>query len=311
METPECRNESTERLSLGDLAQTWRRRWRTILFCSFGMMVAGLVWFWVTTPQYVAEMTIAPPLNDLGRQDGLGGSALSSLGLDNFMGPSSQPFMRYQQLVTSYAVAARLQSQHHVLQIIFASRWKPDSRTWSPPGGLRGLFSSEPPNIDDLVDFLEKRVTIQQAATNSPVYILTLYWRDPAEARAILAWIHLATNKVIRQTQLARTNAILKYLTGKLAQVSNTDEHSALIRLLITHEQNLTLLNSTPEFAAVALDPPHAPVKPSYPRLSLTLIFSAFIGIFLGLLLASFGAGSPGIRSRGIRETVQGEDDLD
>jgi hypothetical protein len=252
-------------------------------------------------------MALAPPMQSYsggstsGMLSGLG--ALAGLALGTESGGIGAPFLRYEKMLTSREVAARLEHDHNVLQVIYARRWDAANRSWMPPQGvaarlsvavnhLFGRPSDTTPDVALLRQFIDKHLSIEVPTADSALAALpairyvTFTWSDPRVATQMLLWLHQETDGVIREAELNRTRHMIDYLDDKLRKTTEVDERTSLAQLLLDQERAEMLLTTGLDYSAEVIDPPGVPRQPSYPRIPLTLLLGIITGFILGALIA-------------------------
>jgi uncharacterized protein involved in exopolysaccharide biosynthesis len=295
-----------ETISLHQILSRLHRGWAIVLvstLVTFGLAVGYLEF---TTPVYTADMAIAPPTQS---STGRSGSALSGLGsiaglaLGGDTGGTNTSFIRYEKMLTSREVAARLVRDHDVLQLVFADRWDAVHQTWKPPFGIVEWLKSATnhvfgrtvdttPDAAELRRFLAKHLSIEvppadmALAAPPAIRYVKFTFRDPRVAPEILLWLHQETDGVIREAELARTRHMIDYLDDSLRKTTEVDERASLAQLLLDQERSAMLLTTGLDYSAEVIDLPGVPQEPSYPEIPLTLILGVLTGLLLGSLLA-------------------------
>jgi hypothetical protein len=301
-------------ISLRDLlGRLYRGKYIIFASCVVALGLA-VAWLKVTHPSYTSRMVVAAPLVTQSPEFG-GGGALASLGLGGLLNASTEPFRRYQDLLTSRSVAERLESDHHVLKLVFADRWDEAHQTWKAPTGfvadlrsaVKGFFGRPDvvePGISDLVGVLEGDVLVSTPSSNSPLTspsplrFVSFTAGDPQLAANMLRWVHEETDQVLRENEIKRTRGMITYLTGRLRDVSIADERTALTQLLLDEEKQDMLLETGVDYAAEVLDPASVPGGPSFPRIGLTLVLAVIGGFGIGSLISLGRQGVPVAEAR-------------
>ncbi len=278
------------------LARAWHGAW-IIGACGLIGLVLAFTYLAISPPTFVAQMIVAPPAQGPSQGAQLG-QTISALGFGGLLGRADpESFQMYENLIFSQAVAERIEKRHHVMQVLFASRWDPAQKRWRERTGLaataRGWLygilgrSTGPatPSVQDLTSYIKARLRIDSPAVNSPIRIITFASNDPDFAAHMLRWLHDETDGIVRENIRRRTTKMIEYLTRDLPSVTNSDERYALTQVLVGQEQNLMLLTVSFDYSATVLDPPVPPVS-STPGIGITLITSLFVGLGLGTLIA-------------------------
>jgi len=225
------------------------------------------------------------------------GGALSSM-LNLGTSGSSNDYVRYQKILTSPAVATRLQKKYHMLQYIFAGAWDKKSQHWIQPNSLRSyiwgwLFKIShvpvwtPPDVSTLSDYLTANINILPS-TQSDIVILSMDNADPQLAERVLFLANLEANEVLRDQAAIRSKQKVEYLRNKLNQVSIEDYRQALLALLSAEEKTLMVTETSDAYAAEIISPPMTSATPVSPRPITTLFVAILIGIIAGSTIVIF-----------------------
>jgi Chain length determinant protein len=278
---------------------------------AFAAFLLGCAYLLAAKPYFIATMTVAPPSASQ-MQSGTGGTILSEIG--NTLGGgsgSSAPdaFRLYLDMLTSQATAARLESEHHVMQHVFAAKWNAKSQRWNPRSGAIADMSNalhvilgrpntaDAPSIQDLADFLAGNLRVDTPVLGSPTRVISFTYPDAHYAAQILFWLHQSADELVRESTRARTIGNINYLRMRLPEVANTDEHYALSNLLTEQERDLTLLSNNVDYSAMAVSLPLTPDKP-FPPITKTLFLFMLAGFFAGCVIVIVAPNPAGGRWR-------------
>jgi hypothetical protein len=211
-------------------------------------------------------------------------------------GASVDPYSLFNELLTSASLAARLQQQHQVLQVLYEGRWDKETKQWKPPGlagrisgAIKKLFGRPawvPPNISDLQAVLVSGVT-SNSDNGSPYFRVYSYKNtDPRKAEWFLRQLYAEADLETRQLSLNRANMMTSYIRAKLAATSETNYQAALGQALAQQEMLRMMSQSKAPFAAQLLDAPRASPAPTDPPLVTTVIIYTLIGGVFGVIAA-------------------------
>ncbi len=284
--------------SLGDLAAVaWRRRWLILAAGLLGLGLAGL-WIRLTPPEYRAAMVVGPvaTLAD----DAVGASLPGQLPPAPGRRPPDQEvapnFTRYLELLGSVEVARRLAAREGIMVALFPEAWDGDTGTWrAPPGpvawveraamALLGRPGWAPPAPEDLAERLLRRLSIESVGATA-MRRLSLRHTDRATAITLVAAIHAEADGLLRQAAAARAEAHIAYLQAELGRVALAEHRQGLSVLLAQQERDRMLIRIGLPYAADPIEPPSAPLRPSWPNPVLLVPAAVGAGLFGGLLLA-------------------------
>ena len=270
-----------------------KRGWRTCLVFVALAMIAVLAYLPFQTPSYRVKMTVMPVPSEQGQiSSGSGGGALTSL-LGIGQGQDSN-YIRYQKLLTSPAVAQRMQDKHQMLQVVFSSNWDPQDKKWVPIQTMRGFLTGwllrlahvptwTKPDVSALSDYLTNKLLIVPSA-DSDLVTISMDGPDIAFSKRIMLDAHEQANDVLRDQVARRARQQVAYLEGKLTETQVADYRATLLAILSSQEKSLMLTQTNASFAAELVGQPVASATPVSPRPVLSLAIAIVVGVLLGLL---------------------------
>lgn len=273
--------------------------WRTIAVFIAVTLLLTLVILATTPPSYRVQMMVLPAPSDRAQETSPGGGALTALLGIAGGAQTGSDYVRYQHLMSSPAVAERLQDKYHLLQYVFSNRWNEKTHQWHPaPSTLRTALQgwllrlshipiSPPPDATTLADFIATQIQILPSQTTDIVNV-SMTSRDVAFARRVMLLAHEQTNALLRDQVARRARQQVAYLQGKLAQTSVEDYRMTLLALLSAQEKNLMLTQTDASFAAEIISPPVASPVPVSPRPVLSLAVAILVGGLLGAIVVIF-----------------------
>ena len=164
--------EITIRSLLATLAHGW---WLLLAAIVLALLVTTVA-LKLQSPLYSATMIVAPAPTDLTAASQLASeleqfASLATLAQSPAKIERVSDLERYLQLFGSTALAARLQAEHQLLQIVFENDWDAEQQAWRRPSGLRALIehavlgffgfpSWTEPDIATLAEWLDGRVQV-------------------------------------------------------------------------------------------------------------------------------------------------------
>jgi len=244
-------------------------------------------------PLYTATMIVAPAQVGLGTASQLASeleqyASLATLAQTPGKIERVSDLERYAQLFGSTALAARLEAEHHLLQIVFADQWDPERQTWHPPGGVRARleraalrFFGYPgwiePDIARLAGWLGNRVEIDRVGTSS------LF--RPQFAVSVINMVHATADALLRDQALERIGHQISQVETDLASATNPTRKQALEAMLTQAYQSQALVGVDQPYAAQVLVPASTGATPSSLNPLQALGLAAVVGVILGLFV--------------------------
>jgi uncharacterized protein involved in exopolysaccharide biosynthesis len=252
-------------------------------------------------PEYTASAILgaAPsPLSDLTSQSGglsgaLGSGLTKKLGLGGHA-TGTDLFDQYVELLTSSRVAARLAQDPNVLRAIFYRKYNWQTHAWKVPddilavglNSMKRLFhypAGIVPGRDDVARYLKRNVTVVAPLTSSFVTV-SLASQSPAKAEWLLNTLLLDADSIIREDKRRDTMARIAYLAEVLPTVTQADQRNGLGTILSSEQQTMMVVRADKRYASALVDPPHAPLTPTWPDLL------EIVGIAVLLAFGCWGA---------------------
>jgi LPS O-antigen subunit length determinant protein (WzzB/FepE family) len=282
--------ETDNDLSVSDLfSDIWKRKY-LIIFGGFLGFFAGIGFFVLKPPTYEATMTIAAMESQ--NSGGSSGSVLTSIaGLSG--GAIQTRFLQEIETLTSNAVATRLASNPEFMHRIFAGQW--NGTGWIKPHGmltdLREMLDRaanrpewQPPSADALRGLIQSALSVKKV--QSDIFELRFPFRRPADAVLILSSIQAAADEHLKLMAAAQAKNRIDYIEKRMQTLSFNDQRDALTQEMSNSLTELIHAESGGPYAAKVLDNANAPATPRSPRLSLSALVGAVVGMFCGAVLS-------------------------
>jgi LPS O-antigen subunit length determinant protein (WzzB/FepE family) len=247
---------------------------------------------------YTASAEIAPPagaagtgtLSKLGGLGGLG-AALSNVAGD-MSSESGNNFPALLESFSSHELSNILQQKYNLLQMIYADRWDSERHNWAPPSflsrtlsGIKYIVTGQPSrNIDTykLDDFLAGHLSYDQIQ-QTPFYVVTYTYGNRADAERTLSRILASADSIVRAAHLVRAEEQIKYLEGKLQQVTIEQHKQVLSNLLLEQERTAMLAQSRSSFAFEFVRTVSSSPTPTSPNPLLVIGLFTLLGTLAGL----------------------------
>ena len=289
-------------VSLSTVAGVLWKKSRLLALLFLAGLLTGLLYVHITSPIYEARMAVAA--ND--QQFNIGGNAAASSrgGLGAIIGLAGgdtevmTPFQHYRFLIESQTMADGLAKTHHVLPLVYPHLWDETTKTWHRPFSVLNPLKDaikwllrmppwHPPTAEDLHQFLDGNMRISSEGIGG-VYRVTLRYKDPKVALALLTYINTDTNRMITDADLKKTKAEIILLQRQLAQSLPNETRTALTQTLADHLERQTVLEADLSYSARIIEAPAVSDKPVAPMPLLAVTFGAISFVFLGSLFVLF-----------------------
>lgn len=270
------------------------------------------VWYATAKQTYTAVAVIGPPgpspTGSMIASMGVGSltSGLSAKILGGLGSNSKDPFQEYLQLLPSSRLCEALIGRDHFLQTIYYRRWDNSEKKWKAPGGILRVVNfvkwvlnrpiMDRPGVDDLMNYLTRHISIDASKStqfdrltdNSPYKKVSFTYGNPKEAERLLNIILLETDRIIRDEQRRDVTARIAFLRGQLSHTTlSVDERAALISILSSQEQLLSMIHADTRFATTLVIPPYAsptPTSPPGPRTIAVVIVMLSVFVWVGIV---------------------------
>ena len=286
------------------IAKCWRftRLYTTSLALAF---VVGLASYVCAPRQYTAVAVLGPVTSATPSSYSLVGSAVAMLGNKLSGGADAeQMFTEYSQLLTSTRLSQTLIEKHDIFGVVFHDQWDTTQKQWKV-GKLRalknwlssilGTYPKSAPDADDLDHYFDKHLHIEQVSpvasssllSTSSMLRVSFDFDDPYASAKILGEILNEADSILRSDQKKDVDARIRHIEDILPTVTVTDQREALITVLSNQLETQTLIQSDKRYGSVLVDPPHASLTPTSPKLIQTMVVAALFALVIatGLIL--------------------------
>ena len=285
---PQESRDSAHALSFNELIkELWRGR-LILLICVFTAVLLGLGLVAAATPQYTAEIKIAPAQSNFS----LTGTSTAQSFVSIFGGTQQYTdYAHFLDLMHSVRLASVLEARYGIMKDIFPydetkKEFVPDPdlvpslMRWFR--GMLGLPTFRPPTAPDLARYLEDAVEIDRRTDSTT--ILTYRHKDAAEARVFLQRVYDESDKLLRAERLQALTAMRDYISQRLVDAATIEQRAVLIQLWGTEETQLLLLGSGDPVGARVIDDPSVSNLPTTGATRVLLI-AALAGLALALII--------------------------
>jgi hypothetical protein len=297
-------------ISLSRLVHEISKHWLVVVAgCGFGFLVA-LTYLTTTTPAYEVSAVVSP-VGELTREneaEGSIGGGLASLAGLNLRSSQVTRIDRFLLLLFSARVAEQLESNTHVMSVIFPKDWDDAQKRWVKPspsffqlgiwGIRRALGRPEwtAPTAYDFANYLQTKIQVALTSPERglPIYRLTIDDPDPDFASKLLSEAIRESDNVVREIDAGASAQRILYIERQLGSVTSVEHRQALIALLADQERTLMLAAPNQTYAAELLEPVHASSRPIKPRVDIIVALGVFLGLVLGMFVVILkGSFSP------------------
>jgi uncharacterized protein involved in exopolysaccharide biosynthesis len=287
-------------VTISGMAQTlWGGLWLIVAAIVLAVLVTALA-LKLRSPDYTATMIVAPAQADLSAASQLASeleqfASLATLAQTPAKIERVSELERYIQLFGSTTLAARVETEHHLLQTVYADYWDPERQAWRPPtgivaaleGAVLGFFGfpawTEPDDAQ-LAEWLGNQVEVARLGGSSLLRIQMSHPK-PAFARSVIEMVHDTADRILREQSLARIGVQIAQVESELEKATTPTRKGALEEVLVEQYQAQALLRANQPYAAQVVVPAMASAFPSSPSPFLILALAAVVGAILGMFV--------------------------
>ena len=257
-----------DRIDLLELVRVVWARKGLALGIVLGFVLLAVLYAYVATPWYRAEILLAPSDRKLaGSLASQFGGLASIAGLDVGQTDAAQPVA----ILRSKGFAGAFIRKHGLTPVLLADRM--DDAT---DGAL---------DIRDAVFVFTRRVCKVAEDKRTGLVTVTIEWTDPAVAAQWARWYVDLLNETMRERALTESKTNIAYLRAELETTPIPTLQQSLGRLLETELQKSMVARGNQEYAFKVIDEPEVPKFMSKPRRGLVLLLGAFAGTISALFV--------------------------
>lgn len=271
-------------------------RFKLTLFATIGVFICiSIFYLRVADEKYTVQMILGPTDS---KTDSL--SKLSNLtpllGLSLGQG-NQKPIDQFKARIFSERIASKVEGRFHILKELTPALWDPKSNNWKEPDGVVSKISSvfywlagrEIPPFDSegarLRDIIEKSVKVKDFL-DGPYTSISFEGKNPDSGKRLLQEIYDVTEEDMRNEKIEQMDKMISYIENKLSAVSQTEHRVALIQILSDLERDQMLASAHTAYAAVIVDAPESSVRPTSPKILVTMLVGVLAGVIAGIFLA-------------------------
>ena len=270
------------------IKELWRGR-VILLICLVAALALGLGFVLSSTPQYSAELKIAPAESNFSQA---GGSTAQSL-VSVITGASQRydDYAHFLDLLHSVRLASVLETRYGIMKEVFP--YDAVKKEFVPDTGIQpwlirtfrsalGLPAWRPPTVADLANYLNGAVEVDKRTDSSTS--LTFRDPDPTKARVFLQRLYDETDRLLRDEKQRTHAAMRDYVSRRLADASTIDQRAVLIQLWGREETQMLLLASGDPVGARIIDDASVSNLPSSGA-TRTLLIAVLAGLALAMII--------------------------
>jgi uncharacterized protein involved in exopolysaccharide biosynthesis len=276
--------DSRESGAVPFVTRAWKGRWLILAFV-VGFALVSLVYAFLATEWYEAEVLLAPAgtKNTRGLGNALG--SLASLGgglgsLAEFAGiniggsSTSEPL----GVLKSREFAREFIEELGLLHVLLADKWDAHAGRWKQTN------PKKQPDVRDAVKYFDKHVLRVEEDKKTGLVAVIIRWKNADVAALWANTIVDRLNAQMRARELAEAEANVDYLRNELAQTNVVAVQQAVSKLLETEMQKVMVARGNKQFAFRVVDPAAVPKWRSEPKRTLVVALAILAGGLAGLI---------------------------
>jgi capsular polysaccharide biosynthesis protein len=283
--------DSDAELTLIELIRVVKEYWIVVVSVSLTILVTAVLFAFLSTPIYRAEVLIAAADdNSAGAGGGLS-SVMSRLGAIPGLGGISRLARQdstAQGIVTLSSPKFTMEfiSDRNLLPILFAGKWNAVDNEWDIDDPL------DIPTLSDGYLLFTKNI-LEIVEEDNGIVTLSIEWSDPALSAEWANELVSRINEKLRVRAIAEANKTIDYLNKEAEKTRIVELRQAIYYMIETQINLRTMANVREEFAFKVISPAVVPEDDRfvYPDrlfiLMLAILLGPILGIFAAFLLFS------------------------
>ncbi|MDJ0926106.1 MAG: GNVR domain-containing protein [Gammaproteobacteria bacterium] len=272
-----------------DVFGALRREWPWVAGAVVACVAAALLFGALATPQYRAEVILAPAADD--RTAGLPAITSQLGGLATLAGvdlpTNSDRTIVGLATLRSQGFARRYIEQSNLIPILFDEG----------PGPIGRLLGYTEPTIDDAVREFQRNVLFVGVDNRTGIIRLMVQWKDPDLAAEWANALIKQLNNEMRRQAITEARKSINYLQTELDKTNIVDVQQSIYGLIENQTKIAMVASVRDHYAFRVVDDARPPDRPVSPQR--VLLFA--LGIVLG---AALGWGLALWRDRHVRNVV-------
>jgi len=297
---------STQQEKLFDLRllfrELWRWKWGVVIGTLIGLVI-GINEARNFAPTYEAEMIVEHSGNDgIAVSAGGGGvfGAAQSLGLVATRSNKATSFDHFKQTLGSRGLAEILQHKYDLMQKVYKGSWDATNQTWIQPKvdensirwRIKKIFHYNTPQLPNLISLSKfvGGVVKVEAVPKSPFFRISVTHRDQKFAIYLLRITFKEADGLLAERDRRKQALDKQYLEAQLEKTQLMEVRSALLGLLMQHEQKRMLITADPPHTMKILELPWVSRQPSEPELLKLIGIPTAVACILCIVIVTIAA---------------------
>lgn len=268
----------------------WARRW-LVIGSTVSMTAVMAAIAFLMTPTYKAAATLIATsaeksasgvmegaLSQLGGTNSLASSLAGSLGVSSVDPVTAEALA----VLQSRQFTERFINDLNLMPKLYSDMWDADKNKWKVP-------LNKQPTPAKAYEYFNEKIRSVSMDKKTTLITLEIDWKDRIEAADWANELVRRLNQEMRARAIAKSKASTEYLEKELDQTTFVGAQMAISRLIETQIKLRMLANVTEEysFRIVDLALPADEDDPEKPKKLLMIVMGSFVGLFLGVLIAS------------------------
>jgi uncharacterized protein involved in exopolysaccharide biosynthesis len=277
-------------------ATLWRGKWIILLVTV--IFAAGGVAYALSKPDIYQASVLLAPVNEESGISGISGQlgGLASLaGINIGSGGSNQTIIAREVLQSRAFLADFIRRHNLEVPLMAAEAWNEKNQAWvyerevyDPETG-KWLIDEEgktykPTDWDLVKSFRENHLNVSENKDNGMI-TLSVESLSPPAAQQWAEWLVADINEYMRREDVAKANARIDYLEGKLDDTNVAGMQQVFYQLIESETRTVMLANAQQEYVFETVDPAVVPQEKTSPKRALIAIVATMLGGMLGVFI--------------------------
>ncbi|MBD3347745.1 MAG: hypothetical protein GF400_00945 [Candidatus Eisenbacteria bacterium] len=278
-------NEARRELSLSDIAGLLLRHKLLISGIVAIFTLAAILYSFIVTPVYRAEVLLAPVVSDAGSALNPVAERYLNLSGAGGVGAATQERAELLAALRSRRFTYAFIRNESLLPVLFPKRWDSGKQEWLKSAG------QDTPTMWEAYERFDDAVRHVHLDEETGLITLSVEWVDPEVAATWANALVDRANEYLRKQAVAEGESSLEYLSQELRRTSADEIRDAVFRLVEMQMRNVMLANVREEFGFEILDPAVPPEVRSRPNRRAMAVAGFVLGGFVGVVVAAYREG--------------------